>query len=150
MVMTRNPRTSWKMVRSQSRRRLLLLPRRAMHREAVVLIAGFAGERAERQKAEHGQYEAAFLPADSAALTFWVHYTGGRKGDVRQFWIARPDGSVLLENREQSERTRYTDFLYVGKVRRENAWPTGLYRGIFHLYRGESQILSVVREIEIR
>jgi len=120
------------------------------YRDAVLLNAGFAPERAEQRKAERGRYSVDFLPADSPALTFWVHYFGGRLGDERHFWIVRPDGSVLHEHNERVEKTRYTDFLYVGKKRPDGSWPPGLYRGIFHLNRGEEQILKVVSEIEIR
>jgi hypothetical protein len=88
----------------------------------------------------------------STAAVFWVQIYGARQDDLEEFRLIAPDGRTLAERRTRRiSRNLAQWFAYAGVRRSRDAWPSGVYRGEYTLYRGPQQrkLLSVVREIRI-
>jgi hypothetical protein len=62
--------------------------------------------------------------------------------------LLKADGSVLAEKRARIERNQAQWLSYVGK-RRGEAWPEGIYRGEFALYRGKEKVAAVARNARV-
>jgi len=99
-----------------------------------VLIAGFAGEKPDRRKAQQGGYQQALRTA-SSALVFWVEVFGPQAGDVERFEIVDPEGKVVLRRELKVDRDLAVRFTYAGRRRSDRPWEPGAYRGSYTLLR---------------
>ncbi len=124
------------------------------YRPGGLLGAGFAAGAPNAKAARRGDYRAAYLPRDSAALVFWIDLYGARGGDLEQARLTGPDGAVIAEKTGRLDRDKAQWFSFLGRKRRAAAWPAGTYRGTYRLVRrvdGEARkVVDVIREIEIR
>jgi hypothetical protein len=82
------------------------------------------------------------------AVVFWIHVYGVREGDIEELRLVAPDGRVLAQKRARIERNQAQWLSYVGK-RRGEAWPEGIYRGEFALYRGKEKVVAVARNARV-
>jgi hypothetical protein len=71
--------------------------------------------------------------------------------DAEELRLLGPDGSVPVERRSPVERDLAQWYTYVGKRGGAGAWPSGTYRGVYALYRGESseRVVSLSREVAL-
>lgn len=81
------------------------------------------------------------LPPDAPALVLWALIYGGQAGDVVDFTLTGPEGTALLEESAQLDRTQARLFRAFGKrLPDSGAWPAGQYLGDVALWRGETRI----------
>lgn len=119
------------------------------YRPSGLLMAGFAQESAERERAEAGDYATATLSSDSPALVFWMSLFGLQKGDVLEMSLSSPNGQVLASNRAQAESNKAVWFAMLGKRRLAAAWPAGNYLGRVLLRRGEQVVIDESRTLSV-
>lgn len=100
-----------------------------------LLSQGFADAAPDFAAIRRGDLQADELPSDAPALVFWVNFYGVRDGDVFEARLIGPDGSIVAERQRAIERRQAQWFGYLGRRRRGEAWPVGVYRGEFQLIR---------------
>ncbi|HSB73708.1 MAG TPA: M23 family metallopeptidase [Candidatus Methylomirabilis sp.] len=103
-----------------------------------VVAAGFV----DRDKIE------VFTSASGAAV-FWVQIYGAQANDLEQFRLIAPDGRVLAERRDLISRNRAQWLAYVGVRRADADWLAGTYRGVYALYRGPQQLITLERAVKL-
>lgn len=86
---------------------------------------------------------------DPGVLVFGVQVFGPQDGDEWSLRLTNPDGAVLAESRMAQVGNKAQAMRYVGK-KRGSGWIPGRYRGEFRLTRAGEEVVSAVREIEIR
>jgi hypothetical protein len=117
-----------------------------------LLAAGIAGDQPVLDNGRvAGDAIERFTEASGAAV-FWVQIYGARADDLEELRLFGPDGRVLAERRGRIARTRAQWLAYAGVRRPGAAWPAGLYRGEYTLYRGpeREKVISVGREITVQ
>ena len=120
------------------------------YRPAFILNAGFADRVMSMAEVESGESEDIRLMPDSPALVFFGRAIGIEKGDVQRLVLTGPDGQVFVENEvEPTDRVKAQVFAFVGKKRRDQAWPPGRYRGRYSVIRGGAEIAFKEAETEI-
>lgn len=124
------------------------------YRAAALFDAGFAAEPPDQWLARAGEYGSAALPADSAALVFWIDVIGRQPGDEQAMRLLAPDGATVAEARDTVTGTSVQWFQFIGRKRPATGWPPGRYRGEYRLTRDAGGVTEVVlefrREIELR
>lgn len=120
------------------------------YRPAFVLNAGFSNGAVSMEEVESGQLEDIQLKADSPALVFFGRAIGIEKGDRQLLVLTGPDGEpVAFDEVAPADRPKAQVFAFVGKKRRDQAWPPGIYRGRYSVIRGDGEIAFKEVEIEI-
>jgi Membrane proteins related to metalloendopeptidases len=119
------------------------------YRPTGPLIAGFAGERPEADRARHGAYAADRLPADVPALVFWTEVYGVEAGDRQRFRITGPDGRTIHDSDAPIEASNLRWFAFSGLKRPAAGWPPGRYRGTYELTRGGEALVTTTDEVQI-
>jgi murein DD-endopeptidase MepM/ murein hydrolase activator NlpD len=116
-----------------------------------VLDAGISGAPPSLNAGSVDRERTENLTSKSAAAVFWVQMFGAQQDDLEEFRLIAPDGRVLTERRTRVSRNLAQWLAYTGIRRSGEAWPSGIYRGEYALYRGSEQkkLLSLVREIRI-
>ena len=124
------------------------------YRPTGLLAAGFATGQPTWPAARRGDYRAATLRRDSAALVFWVSLYGVRRGDRQEARLIAPDGSVVAEAVKTLDGPKAQWFSFLGRKRRGASWPAGSYRAKYRLTRqvnGEArEVVALGRRIELR
>lgn len=116
-----------------------------------LISAGFATGEVAQRTVDADAASPAELPTDTPALTFWAWTFGVRAGDIHQFRIMRPDGSVMLDNRSPpADRNQARQFRFIGQRLRGDAWPAGVYRGEYRLLRGAQVVANATRAVTLR
>ncbi len=90
---------------------------------------GFASSAIKPDEARAGQYETAKPHKLSPVLAFWadIYWIAGQDNiDVR---IIGPDESVFAEHSVAQSHQQVRRFILVGKKRKTEPWPTGVYSG---------------------
>ena len=114
-----------------------------------LLDAGFAGEVPSAERLRAGVFADIRLSRNAPALAFWVELFGVQPDDIAWARMTAPDGTVLAERTQGFERHLARSFRFIGKHRGGGPWPTGIYRGVFELRRGDTVVVRVDREVEI-
>lgn len=116
-----------------------------------VLATGFAARSPQWLEARRGDYAASMPGQNAPALVFWTSLFGGRAGDQILVRLIAPGGDVMAENRFELEKNKAQYFSFAGRKRPGDAWPEGVYRGEFKLYREVDgvprELLSAKREL---
>ena len=119
-----------------------------------VLNAGFADVRPSSFGARRGAYERSTIARGAAALVFWIDLFGMQMGDRERVRIIGPNGVVLIERANRMPARKAQWFRIIGKRRRDTPWPSGTYRGEYHLLRtidGELRtVISVTRDVIVK
>lgn len=111
------------------------------YRPGGLLTLGFAPEMPSFEALLQNATGPDRLPSDAPALVLWATLFGGQAGDVVDFTLTGPDGTVLLEESSQLDRTQARLFRAFGKRLPESgAWPPGQYLGDVALWRGGDRI----------
>lgn len=100
--------------------------------------AGFAAEKATRNKARNGDYAADVLDRRSPVLVLWADLFNVRAGDRVVLTIRQPDGRVLVEHAAPVEKDHARQFLYAGRPLKAEAWPAGVYTGTVRVDRPDA------------
>lgn len=114
------------------------------YRPSGIVIAGFAGEAADRDKALSGAYAE---PPDSgaAALVLFVEVFGVQAGDRQEIEIVAPTGEIWVENAEDLSRDQARRYKFAGRKRPDAGWPTGHFVGRYRLIRAGQVVVSTER-----
>lgn len=124
------------------------------YRSGGLLSAGFLGRETTGREVSEGISAPATIPADAPALIFWTDSWGLLQGDRLVLTILGPDGEVFVTAERVLERHRATESRWVGRKRRDAAWPAGRYRGLFRVERqagsGAVTVIDIQREVEVR
>lgn len=120
------------------------------YRAIDVLIAGFAGEPADRSKAQRGEYETETLPPQAPVLTFFVETFGLRQGDRERMQLVGPGGRVLAERERVQERNLAAGFGFIGRRLTAERWPAGEYVGRFRVEREGAVVAEAERRVRVR
>lgn len=119
------------------------------YQAAGLLNIGFSTEKPAPEAARHGAYMATSPTADSAALVFWVDFFGLQAGDKIIQQLTAPDGSVVAQSDQTAAKAKALFFSFVGKKKPATGWPSGTYRGVIRLLRGEKPVIDRVTEIHL-
>ena len=114
-----------------------------------LLTAGFSIVVPEAEQARLGSYDQSNISQDSPALIFWADVFGTLKGDIQQVSITKPDGTLLIENRDILEKNNIAWFMFTGKRRPKPVWPTGTYEAHYTLSRKGQIIIDHVDHLVI-
>lgn len=124
------------------------------YRRGGLLSAGFIGRQTSGREISEGIEAPPVIPADAPALIFWADAWGLLKGDRLVLTIVGPDGEVFVTAEHKLERDRATESRWIGRKRRDPAWPAGRYRGLYRVEReigGETvTVIDVRRDVEVR
>ena len=117
-----------------------------------LVAAGIAGDQPTLDDGRVAGEQIGRFTSASGAAVFWVQIYGARADDWEELRLFGPDGRVLAERRGRIARTRAQWLVYAGLHRSAVAWPPGLYRGEYALYRGPERlkVISVGREITVQ
>ena len=120
------------------------------YRPSGVLIAGFAPERAERVKAQQGDYSGDIAP-DAPVMGFYVEVFGVMPGDQERIRVFGPDGKTLIRNDSKIERRAAVRFTFAGqRPKAGRAWPSGAYTATYELARGGRVVASATRTTQVK
>lgn len=111
-----------------------------------LLAAGFASRPPSVQEVARRKHDTTVFASRARALVYWVRVAGLLTGDVLQFSLTAPDGTVLARHEQLIEHSKAQFFQYVGKRRGDGPWPEGSYRGRFTLLRPSVTGLTPVLE----
>ena len=89
------------------------------------------------------------LPADAAALVFWLHAFGGHKGDVVTLIVDGPEGR-LVDHRATLPKDQAEFFRAAGTRLKTSAWPSGEYTGTAILTRSGAEISRSEHQMHVR
>ncbi|MBI5430672.1 MAG: M23 family metallopeptidase [Nitrosomonadales bacterium] len=112
-----------------------------------ILLAGWAGEAPDPNKARNGKY--ANPRADAAALVFWIEVFGVQAGDQQTLEMLDPQGRRMLLNESTLPGNKATWFSYAGKPRPPRGWMKGAYRAEYRLKRKGATVVTTARELKI-
>jgi murein DD-endopeptidase MepM/ murein hydrolase activator NlpD len=112
------------------------------------LAAGFAGAAPEAEAVRRGEQEAPTRKAP--AWVFWVDLFGVTVGDEQRFRLVGPDGAVLVDSRQILAESKVAWFAFTGKRTPAEGWAPGSYRGDYVLTRAGTEVVRLVREVELR
>ena len=125
-----------------------------VYRAGGPLLAGFASRAPELKRLLSGEDRAGRIAQDDPALVFWAVSYGLRKDDRATIRIVGPDGEIFVESSKSVPKNKAQWMRFIGKRRKAEPWPPGIYRGEYRVTRGEegreSVIVETAREIEIR
>lgn len=113
-----------------------------------ILLAGWANEAPDWNKARNGEYPAP--GSDAAALVFWVEVFGVQAGDRQTFEMFDPLGKQLLTNESTIPGNKAIWSGYAGRPRPPHGWVAGAYRAEYRLERNGIPVATMVRQLEIR
>ena len=121
----------------------------------AVLLAGFAAQIPERHDVRRGAHRAREFSTLVPLLVFWVDMFGLAEGDIERLRILAPDGTVVAEREQRTEKSAHQHFQTIGQLRPDlGAWAPGIYRGEYLLLReidGKSRpLIGTVRQVIIR
>lgn len=108
----------------------------------ALLNAGFSTAVPEKDATRHGKNRAESIPANAPMLIFWTDVFGLARNDTASFSIIGPDGSTLVENMMEYDRSKALMFAYTGKKRKEASWPAGTYKGRYLLTRNGKTVVA--------
>ena len=120
------------------------------YRSAAALDAGFAAAAPTYPEVKSGAHRVASLPIDSPALVFWAEMIGVRKGDRFELRLFSPDRSKIAEQSLEMPRDRAAHFLFAGRKRPSEGWPSGVYQGEARLVRGGVVVAEIYGDLELR
>jgi hypothetical protein len=118
------------------------------YRAGGFLSAGFASEVLDFQAIKQGPPPIFNLPRNAPAIVVWGFMYGLQEGDELTLFIARPDGTTLLENRVKFDRNQAQAYRLTGKRRGNGFWKSGIYGATLTLRRGNAVISS--RNIQLQ
>jgi hypothetical protein len=119
------------------------------YRPSVPLVAGFATDRPEADKARHGAYAGEQLPASAPALVFWVDISGAMAGDVQRIRIDGPDGQPIHRAETTLKDSNISWFAFSGLRRPQAGWSPGVYKGTYELVRNGQPVVTIGKTVEI-
>ena len=106
-----------------------------------MLNAGFADTVLTMEDVEAGDLASAAIPPDAPALVFFGRAIGLEAGDIQTIRVIGPDGGVFAEDTvDPVERSKAQFFAFAGKKRRDDPWPSGVYRGRYSVIRDGEEI----------
>ena len=109
------------------------------YRDRFLIAAGFADMPLSREALLYRLHVSDRLSRKAPNLVFHVDFAGLRVGDAYEMRIFAPPGNIFAENRIVAEKDAPVSFRLLGrKIAKRPAWPTGEYRGVFHLYRDQN------------
>jgi len=109
-----------------------------------ILAAGFTNQMPMLKPFYEHLKKKPSLPDNTEKIVFWAHVFGVRSGDIQQLTIVAPDGSVLGTRKVLLKKNQAQRVTIVGKRLNGDAWPTGIYKGLYTLNRPEGERLKTV------
>lgn len=101
-----------------------------------VLAGGFAGHPPAQEEVLRGDASLAEpMTPGSPALVFWVNLFGMQAGDIETVKIFAPDGSLFAQKSGEIDRSKAQWLSLLGRNKRADSWPAGIYRGEYRLTR---------------
>lgn len=107
-----------------------------------LLGSGFALGKPDLEAAQHGAYAEINATSESPALVFWIEVFGLQSGDTLTLTLNAPNGSQIVHNAIQLDRSKAQYFAFVGEKRPEQGWEPGDYTGTFEVVRGGQSALK--------
>ncbi len=117
---------------------------------AAIYNVGFSPVPPESEDVRSGRLRATRLSSDAPTLILWAEIFGIEAGDELRLRLVAPDGTPLVDHTKTLQERKARWFQYVGRKRRAEAWPTGVYRAEVSLARdmdGTKVVTSVTREL---
>lgn len=125
------------------------------YRGVGMIDAGFTGRLPNPVMIEQGNARKKTLPAQSAALVFWVKLFGIRPEDRQRLIIYSPSGTVLADVRPKPvnrPKARGITYAAIRPPRNDNGykpWPPGIYRGVYRLVRNGREAIQAERTVRV-
>jgi hypothetical protein len=114
-----------------------------------LLNMGFSTVKPEADAARHGAYAATAVTRESPALVFWVDFFGLQAGDKVVQQLIGPDGTAVAGSDEPAAKAKVQFFSFVGKKRPAEGWPSGSYRGVIRVLRGDKAVIDQAMDIQL-
>lgn len=112
-----------------------------------ILLAGWANEAPDWNKARNGEYPAPGI--DAKALVFWVEVFGVQTGDRQIFEMFDPKGKQMLKSELMIPGNKASWRAYAGKPRPAQGWVAGSYRADYRLERKGTPVITTTRQLRI-
>ncbi|WP_439817042.1 M23 family metallopeptidase [Zavarzinia sp. CC-PAN008] len=124
------------------------------YRGSELAAAGFATSRPSAEAIEAGEVSPTNLDQSAPALIFFASIRGLREGDEQVIRLVGPDGTVLLDERDQPAAGPQARWLrFAGLERPLAGWEPGTYKAEYYLLRrtGEqpTTVVYVAKDITI-
>ena len=104
------------------------------HRPGGLIALGFADAVPDYADVKAGTAGQRDLTPQSPALVIWAYSFGTRQGDILRLTLEGPDGTVITDDIAMT-KPQAQSFRAIGKKRRANPWPAGVYMGTVTLIR---------------
>lgn len=101
--------------------------------DGALIEQGFAAAPVKSDMLERGNVPK--LANSSPALVYFVRFINLNKGDVVRMSLTGPGGIKVENSTEPVDRSKAQYVAFVGKKRRQTAWPGGTYQGTVSLLR---------------
>jgi hypothetical protein len=118
-----------------------------IYKGGAILNIGFAAAPMTMADIEDGQLSPP--TRNSAALIAYVRAINLRAGDVQDFTLKGPDGTILASHKGTALTVAQAQrFLFIGKNRAGDHWRQGLYRAHYRVIRSGTTLMQ--REFDLR
>lgn len=117
-----------------------------------LINAGFATEIPNVNSIWAGQHLATELSANAPLLVFWVHPYGILAGDVEQYRLIAPNGTVAAETQNTiPSSNRINGMNFIGKKNNpDRPLIPGTWRGEYRLTRNNQVLIEAKQQVELR
>lgn len=105
------------------------------YRSGGVLEVGFSNRPVTTRELETGAHESFRPAADAAALLFYARTMNANKGDRFRLRLSGPNGVIASTVTAPLPRHKAMSLSYVGRKRRGERWPAGVYEGRVEVLR---------------
>ena len=124
------------------------------YRAGGLLVAGFADREIKVVETVDGSLDDLVIGRDTPLLLFYATSWGLLGQDRETMRLLAPDGSVVSESTGELPKSKARWVRYIGRKKRGELWPAGLYRGEYRIERdtaeGTEIVVEITREIELR
>jgi murein DD-endopeptidase MepM/ murein hydrolase activator NlpD len=114
-----------------------------------LLSSSFSAAKPEAEEARTGKFSLDKMPADTAALVFWVDMFGLQPGDRLMLTIMSPAQEVLVHKTFDITHNKAVFFQYIGMNKKQAPWSKGLYTGNVELVRAGKPVVQASRQLTV-
>lgn len=113
--------------------------------------AGFATQPPAIADLWNGRFFETQLPKEAKALVFWVQAYGVLQGDEEQVRLVAPDGTLVINQKQELKSPSRIWLGYVGKKATTNRpLMPGTWQGTYQLIRDGQTVINLSRKVQLR
>lgn len=113
--------------------------------------AGFSTQPPEIGDVWQGRFFETELPNDAKALIFWIQAYGVLQGDIEQFRLLAPDGTLVATQKQALKSPNRIWLSYTGKKATTNRpLMPGFWQGDYQLIRNGQVVINLSQNVQLR